>query len=270
MTTATKTEWVRVSKKAPCPVCSRPDWCTRTADGTAACCMRLESPTRMKNGGWLHRLEDPLPVYQPIPKPKPATTINAATLMRYWDGETTPEMVSKHAAELGVSVYALNCLGAAWASPHRAWAFPMKDGDGKIIGIRLRNRAGDKWAVPGSHNGLFIPDHEGGETVYVCEGPTDTAAAVTLGMCAIGRPNCNACEDMLLAAIKRTGARRVVIIPDADEPGLRGADKLQERLRVPSCQWLPPCKDLREYVANAGTFTMILAAVKDTKWTVPR
>ena len=50
--------WRRVSKAYPCPVCNKPDWCSVTADGAAVCCMRVESPKQLGNGGWLHRLSD--------------------------------------------------------------------------------------------------------------------------------------------------------------------------------------------------------------------
>ena len=36
-----RAEWVRVRRGRPCPVCGEPDWCSVTADGSAATCMRL-------------------------------------------------------------------------------------------------------------------------------------------------------------------------------------------------------------------------------------
>jgi len=50
--------WNRVSRRTPCPVCSRPDWCGVSTDGMVACCMRVESGRALRNGGWLHRLTD--------------------------------------------------------------------------------------------------------------------------------------------------------------------------------------------------------------------
>jgi len=43
------TDWQRVSKRRPCPVCEKPDWCLYVGpDGvpTAAICSRIESPKR--------------------------------------------------------------------------------------------------------------------------------------------------------------------------------------------------------------------------------
>ena len=49
-----------VSKKDPCPVCGKPDWCLVAADGSAAICQRIEQGSRKHCGeaGWLHILSD--------------------------------------------------------------------------------------------------------------------------------------------------------------------------------------------------------------------
>jgi len=48
-------------------------------------------------------------------------------------------------------------------------------------------------AVKGSRSGLFIPESESaGEGLYVVEGPTDTAAALTPGLSVVGRPRARA------------------------------------------------------------------------------
>src|SRR6185295_4140079 len=98
--------------------------------------------------------------------------------------------LSTFAATLGVKSEALEALGCAWAEPYRAWAFPMRNGDRNVIGIRLRNDAGHKWAVKGSKQGLFSPSYPASQTGFICEGPTDTAAALSIGLWAIGRPSC--------------------------------------------------------------------------------
>lgn len=50
-----------VTAKDPCPVCNKPDWCSRSANGEVVICMRVSDnahkPT--KNGGWLHLTTDP-------------------------------------------------------------------------------------------------------------------------------------------------------------------------------------------------------------------
>src|SRR5262245_61820475 len=54
--------WRRVTRSHPCPVCGRPDWCSLSADGTVARCMRVaEGACRtgtQRDGAtyYLHRL----------------------------------------------------------------------------------------------------------------------------------------------------------------------------------------------------------------------
>lgn len=161
----------------------------------------------------------------------------------------------------------LEVLGVVWAGEYHAWAFPMRDAAGKIIGMRLRNSRGRKWAVRGSKQGLFIPQVPVADSMlWLCEGPTDTAAALTLGLYAVGRPSCSACVGMTLALLSRRRFRRVVIVADADGPGLAGADKLAESMTVPFIVWIPPAKDLREFVRGGGDYDAIQSAVKDLHW----
>lgn len=103
-------------------------------------------------------------------------------------------------------------------------------------------------------------------TLYICEGPTDTAAALTLGLFAIGRPSCMGCEEMITKLIRLQGIRRVIIITDNDIPGLRGAAKLQRQIPAMSCAWSPPCKDLRAFVNAGGDRRMLEAMTKDLVW----
>ena len=62
-------EWIRVTRQEPCPVCRKPDWCGVSADGVWCVCMRAESGHASRNGGWLHRLKDapPPPRFRPPP-----------------------------------------------------------------------------------------------------------------------------------------------------------------------------------------------------------
>ena len=142
--------FTRVTKASPCPICQHGDWCRVFADGWVEC-MRVQSPKPAKSGGWLHR-QGLLPQRLTPLKPAhvaPAPTINAAKLMLDWRAATPPEALAEFAVSLGLSVASLTAVGAAWAAPHAAWAFPMADGHGNVVGIRLRNERG-KFAVRGS------------------------------------------------------------------------------------------------------------------------
>jgi hypothetical protein len=257
--------FTRVSKQAPCPVCKKPDWCRVFADGWVEC-MRVHSDRPAKSGGFMHRPDgqgsEPSRLRPPLPPPP---TLNATVMHRAWQAATAATALEDFAAELGVSVPSLVAVGAAWAPPHSAWAFPMCDGYGNIVGIRLRNERG-KFAVRGSRQGIFTASVPVQRTLFVCEGPTDTASAVELGLFAVGRPNCCCGGPEIRIYARRQGVSRVVIVSDNDKPGLDGARKVGGELRLPFAIYVPPAKDLREFVRLGGTRLMIENTLNSTVW----
>lgn len=69
----------RVTRRRPCPVCRKPDWCLVSPEGTGALCMRKASarPAR-RGGGWWHSFtHEPLPP-RARPAPRPGTTSPSA------------------------------------------------------------------------------------------------------------------------------------------------------------------------------------------------
>ena len=260
--------YTRVSKLNPCPVCKKPDWCRIFADGWVEC-MRVQSDRPAKSGGWMH-WQGQLPIAASPPLPlrfkSPVPTINATKLMRDWLAKTERGLLADLALELGLSVAALTAAGAAWATPHASWAFPMCDGHGNILGIRLRANDGRKWAVRGSRQGIFIAAVPPQPTLFVCEGPTDTAAAVELGLFAVGRPNCCCGGADIKVFARRHQCNRVVMISDNDKPGLDGARKVGAEIKLPFAVYVPPAKDLREFVRLGGTRAMIENTLKGTIW----
>ena len=51
--------WHNVSKKEPCPICRKTDWCNLSDDGAVCICHRVESDRLAPSGsGWIHRLRD--------------------------------------------------------------------------------------------------------------------------------------------------------------------------------------------------------------------
>lgn len=259
--------WTHVKRSAPCPICKKPDWCCVGTNFIN--CMRVESDKRCTNGGWLHFIGDPVKQRPLPPRTEKPVTIDASAIMRGFDADTWPDMLEQLAESIGVTMVSLDAIGAAWASGHNAWAFPMKNWQGQTIGIRLRDHTGHKWAVKGSRAGLFYA--EGGDrTVYICEGPTDTAAALSLSLCAIGRPSCLGCEQETDRLVKRKKASRVVLISDNDTPGYKGAEKLQAILSVPSVIFVPPAKDLRSFVQLGGTAQLIDSLTASLIWNQPK
>lgn len=259
-----KSVWIRVSKKAPCRICKKLDWCGFTEDG-GACCMRVISDKPMKNGGWFHNSGYAPKPYIPPVKPKPVQDIDFWALLKSWTKTTNPQDLIAHSEALGVEPTAFYSIGACWASSQKAWAFPMKDETSKAIGIRLRNEKGEKWAIKGSRQGLFYGDLNS-KKAYIVEGVTDTAAMISLGLTAIGRPSCLGCEDMINQTLRANKIGSVVIVADNDEAGLRGATKLQSQLKIPSQLWIPPCKDIREFICLGGTKEILESSTKDLVW----
>lgn len=240
--------WRRVNHHEPCIICFKGDWCTRNSEGV--CCMRVESDRPLRNGGWLHN----------------AATIRKRTVVRVerdpqsvdWRAlltgaivKTTAPMLRELSESLGVKASALESMGACWFESHNAWAFPMRDANENLIGMRLRYPDGTKSSIRHSHSGLFIPNGTPAKDLWITEGPTDCAAALTLGKWAIGRPSCLGCERLITYYVKQHRFTSVKIIADQGEPGQRGAEKLSALIHG-STVWTPDAKDLREFVKCGG------------------
>lgn len=212
------------------------------------------------------------PASSPIRKAIEDRPIDAQAMWRRWFERTEHTHVDGLGISLGVDTDCLKAIGCAW-STFGAFAFPMREPGGSVIGIRLRNDKGDKWAVKGSKSGLFIPSdysYMPDGVLYLVEGPTDLAAAMTIGLRAIGRAACLGQEQMVIDYVHRNSIDRLVIVTDNDEPGLRGAEKLQSMLSVLSCIWVPPCKDLREFVNLGGDYKTMQTILKDLVWAKAR
>lgn len=159
------------------------------------------------------------------------------------------------ANRIGVFTDSLNALQCAWSRCHEALAIPMRDAREKIVGIRLRDLNGRKWAVKGSKDGLFIPSFfQPIRTLFITEGPTDCAACLSLGFDAIGRANAlsKICLQQAVEFVKIHRVCEVVVVADNDAAGLDGATKLRQALPVKSKQLLCPSKDLRGFVQIGG------------------
>jgi hypothetical protein len=271
--------WVNVCKKMPCGICGKPDWCIYNPQSGNWVCMRVESP-RPTEKGWWHRGGEK-PQFVPKPEPEPPQ-IDAGRMMLDFRNGTRPGMLDLFAHSLGVSSDSLRSIGCAWAKKHYAWAFPMKNGRGHTIGIRLRLRDGRKLSVKGGHEGVFLP-HGRSTIAYLVEGPTDLAAALTLGLWGIGRPSCRGGVAHTQVTINRLGIQRVIIIGDNDpqkwndklqrwdkSPGIEGAKSLAAELQVPVASMLLPTKDLREYVRMGGTLPLLKSLERQLVWRQPR
>jgi len=162
------------------------------------------------------------------------------------------------AGDLGVSCESLRRLEVGWCREFDAHSFPMRAGSGEVIGLRLRNLEGGKFAVTGSRSGLFLPTFLSPSlsTLYVVEGESDCASLLTYGFNAIGRPSCRGCLHRLMTFIHRCRPVRVVFIADADRPGVEGATEAASRVKryVPTDVYQPvDFKDIREMLRAGVT-----------------
>jgi len=179
-----------------------------------------------------------------------------------WATAAADEQVADLARSLGVSSHSLRRLGVGWNG--WAWSFPMRDSAGVVVGIRLRKRNGEKLAVRGGLEGLFIPSGlDPAAPLFIVEGPTDCAAVLDCGLSAIGRPCCSGAVE--LTGIVAAG-RPVVIVADADDAGRRGAERLAAALivRCPDVRLIfPPngAKDIRDAVRSIADPCEALRAI---------
>jgi hypothetical protein len=158
-----KTRWLRVTKNHPCPVCEHGRWCGFAADDPPTLiCTREPSDKPTANGGWLHRL-DGADVKHPSQfanlrkftsaRPSQPPPADFTSMWRRWLERTDDYHLDGFAMSLGVDTDALQRLGCAWTGSE--WAFPMRDDGGHVIGIRLRDERGRKWAVKGIMWGAY-------------------------------------------------------------------------------------------------------------------
>ena len=254
--------WIRVTKTKPCAICKKPDWCTLSADGAVACCMRVESKHQMKNSGYLHRITEapkarPRSEVQRPPKPQPAPP-DWNAMLPVFSELVDPDALTALAQSLGLTMESLDQLDIGWRGD--CWTFPMYDSKRNCVGVRTRFPDGQKRSIPGTHQGLFIPRNRKEGPLLFTEGPTDCAALRDLGFDSIGRPSCYGCEEWCSELAR---GRAVGIIADNDDAGNRGANRLAQAIRksVYSVKVIHPpyTKDARAWKLAGATRESIVA-----------
>lgn len=266
-------QWEKVTKANPCGICHKGDWCTIGEKGR--CCMRAESDRPMSNGGWFHKFDVDAPAYvhRPTPVKKVEVAPDFAAMMNGWRGDAPGQRLTEMAERLGVTTKSLWLLGATWIEEKSVMAFPMYDetawGIDCVCGIRLRTMDGRKFAVTGSKSGVFFPFRAqlliDANRLFICEGPTDTAALLSLGLFAIGRASCRGGVPIIQAIVDQI-AQEVVMVCDNDGPGLEGANELIKSINKPVVKLIPPTKDIRAFVQKGATKALIESMIKDTLW----
>ncbi len=255
-------DWLRVTKQKPCEVCGKPDWCLVLKDGSLAICPRTEDGARRNilGSGYLHVLrEDRSDARSHRPPKRPNEYKAPPVRFEELAVEYHRTLREEHGRLLdlvkGLKIpwRALEDMRVGWDGS--AYTFPMEDGRGAVCGLRRRFPSGMKRSVTGGKDGLFVPrsqDRDRLTCLVVCEGPTDTAAMVSAGFRAVGRPNCNGGHTQLLRYMIRRCTEIVIIFADNDGPGIAGAIKLKGTLKNKNYRAKivnpKPANDAREWV----------------------
>jgi hypothetical protein len=275
----------RVTRRNPCPVCGKSDWCLIAKDGTKAICPRVQSETPAGDAGFAHSL-DGSPIAIRFEREERPVTIDAEAMHRAYQEAITDEEVFSLSSALGVPAASLIAMGVGRAVEwcEGTFSFPMRDADGRVTGIRLRNLDGHKWAVTGSKSGLFFdPELPHVGRVFVCEGPTSAAALWAMEFDPIGRPSNSSGTEILKTMLSRSKPD-VVIVSEMDgkgacdvcqdnyclkcHPGQVGADKAADALlgHVRTVKVIEPLtgKDVRDWFKSGGKREDVLAVVGNT------
>jgi len=262
--------WKRATRECPCPVCGKSDWCMIATNGSVAICPRTEigSKKYLDGSGYLHVVDPSIPIPDKrdeqgaeLPEHSLVLSSLASKMMAACDDDRALGF----SQNLGVSRAALRMLRVGWSANSDAFSFPMYRAGQRVIGIRLRSVTGKKWAIKGSKQGLFMPISWPApkKGILICEGPTDTAAMLTLGFNAIGRPSAMGNHALVEEAV---AGNSVCVISDSDEVGLSSAQKLADHLiRSGACKkvgiLVPPTKDAREWVKSGATKQQVSNAI---------
>lgn len=230
-----QSEWIRVTKVEPCLICKKPDYCGVSADGRVACCMRVESEKRARNGGWIHVLkENPVP-YVPVKLPQKKRLSDSELhdmwmpkVDKLWDWGRRP--LKGLAAQLGVAPWALDALlvGYGPLQGTMCYSFPEWNHKRQIIGINRRPvNGGKQMCVQGGRRGLTYANDFADYTgpIHIVEGGSDTAAGLTLGLCVVGRPSCTGGKTLLVRLLGPLAGRRIVVLAERDRKKSEGHNR---------------------------------------------
>lgn len=209
------------------------------------------------------------PAKKPAPPPDPVWFGLAETAYQRLTIEQPEELYSL-ADNLGVEHTALRDCRFGLLTPEeterhgwqrrKAFTVPERDGQRRVVGVSLRFMDGSKGFIRGGHRGLTIPASfttTDARTVFLVEGATDTAALLSDGARAIGRPsNVGGVDHLadLLAPLDKTVKIIVLGENDASDKGWPGregavitATQLRAKLKRDVAWTLPPAphKDVR-------------------------
>ncbi len=229
-----KGDWERVSRSSPCSICGGPDNCSIAKDGSAALCGRESKGSISTNAGGqhLHPLEDRKakgdwwahPSHERDRRQaeqrdaEQLESVDYAKMVKA--GPDAKPHVEQLAEELFVSAHELESIGVGYADiGGECYTVPERDPRGKIVGINRRFADGSKKSI-GSRGLTYVEnfDHYSGP-ILIPEGGSDTAAAMTMGMAAVGRFSNSGGAEMVaeLMQVRNIPTDRPIIVLGEDD-----------------------------------------------------
>ena len=230
--------WNRVSSQNPCPLCGKPDNCTVSDEGGAVWCGRIEDGSVRQNAGgqFLHlqnerRIERQTMGWRSSSKQLgSAKRIDIPMVSTHWfKADYSVPKREELANVLGVSVASLLALHVGWNG--KVWTWPERDGFGNVIGVTQRYPDGSKRQLPGGQRGLIYSERWSGDSgpLFLTEGGSDTAAALTIGINAVGRPsNLGGVQHLIQLLRNFPSERDLIVLAENDR---RTADELSISIR---------------------------------------
>jgi hypothetical protein len=200
-----------------------------------------------------------------------ATVTNWSKWAQKYEQALAKERLKQLAADICVPPEDLKKVRVGWqqrGDEPSVYTFPECDGYGTVIGIATRTLRGEKKVLTGSHRGLTLTKDwssriREASRIFIVEGPSDVAAAWSIGIFAVGRPGARGGLEFLVQLLKSVRQDQEIVVmgeydakPDGTWPGRDGAEelarKLANQLRRKIGWAFPPggAKDLREWLKS--------------------
>jgi len=181
--------------------------------------------------GWASEFQQGFTVLQPATLPTPQFSGLVDDLI---PAHNSYDQLSKLAESWGVPRKVLEEYGVLWSWKASAYAAPLRNGFGELIGVHRRYLDSSKRCCPGSRLGLFLPSFYSGGPAVLCEGLSDTVCVASLGFFALGRASAMSCMDHISVWVSQHchHSEPVVVVADSDEVGQKSAERIRDVLAM--------------------------------------
>ena len=153
-------DWIRVSRQNPCPICGKPDWCLVATDGSVAICPRTPSDRMAGSAGYIHDINPlitPNPLPLTVPEPEPCIDIDWQTGVDQAISRMENFMYEELTKQTGLSRQELQSMRVGWSikSVHVSDARPRRQDDWDVLRTRrpsfLSRAAGPACSLLATH-----------------------------------------------------------------------------------------------------------------------